>query len=67
MVLLIGVGMQHKYEVFAGNVEFYNDPRYHAANLAFYTAIDLLKQCGMTQNEACDWMKCWGYVEGDEE
>lgn len=59
--------MQHNYDVFAGNVEFYNDPRYRAANQAFYAAIDLLKQCGMTQNQACDWMKSWGYEEGGEE
>jgi hypothetical protein len=51
---------------FDGNVEFYNDPRYRAANKLFYTVIDLLKQCGMEHNQACGWIRCWGYEdEGD--
>ena len=59
--------MQVKYDSFAGNMEFYNDPRYRAANRAFYAAVDLLKQCGMTQKQALDWITGWGYLEEDEE
>jgi hypothetical protein len=55
--------MQHTYTQFNGNLELYNDPRYIAANNAFYAAIELLKQCGMEHNQACNWMKSWGYQD----
>ena len=59
--------MQARYDVFAGNTEFYNDPRYRAANLAFYSAIHLLEQCGMSYDQAIDWVSNWGCQENGEE
>jgi hypothetical protein len=49
---------------FEGNLDFYNDPRYREANKLFYQAIEKLKECGMEHNQACDWMRCWGYEDG---
>lgn len=51
------------HTVFSGNVDFYNDPRYREANKLFYQAINKLKECGMEHNQACDWMKYWGYED----
>lgn len=51
------------YTQFAGNLDFYNDPRYRKANKLHWEAILLLKECGMTHNQACDWMRSWGYLE----
>jgi hypothetical protein len=48
---------------FEGNLDFYNDPRYRLANQLFYLAIKYLKECGMENNQACDWMRCWGYED----
>lgn len=54
------------YTEFAGNVDFYNDLRYREANKFYYQALEKLKECGMKHNQACDWMKYWGYLENEE-
>lgn len=59
--------MEHTYTRFYGNIDFYNDPRYRAANLAFYSSLDLLKQCGMSHEQALVWVSAGGVEENEED